>query len=164
LACCQNTSMRTPNTRQLRESPRNHQRGISDNGPAIAQTTPTNTAPRPENGTITPYFIGSKAKIIKNTPTAEYVPDIRRTAYMNCGESGSDSIPKNLVMDSHAETGKNIPNTDSRHAKPAIHRQIFNARILYPFQSTVNFLLFVFDGLVQFRDSKLQLFYRNVFA
>ena len=126
--------MRTPKTRQLKESPRNHQRGIAVNSPAIAQTTPTNTAPTPENGTITPYFIGSRAKITKNTPTAAYVADIRRTAYTNSGESGSDSIPKNLAIDSNTDIGKNIPNTDSRHPTPAIHRQIFNARILYPFQ------------------------------
>jgi len=32
-------------------------------------------------------------------------------------------------MDCHAEIGKNIPNADSKHPKPAIHKQIFNARI-----------------------------------
>jgi hypothetical protein len=65
----------------------NHQKGISDNSPAIAQTTPTNTAARPENGTITPYFTGFRARIIKNIPVAAYVADIRRAAYINSGES-----------------------------------------------------------------------------
>ncbi|MBW7989073.1 MAG: hypothetical protein FVQ84_03525 [Planctomycetes bacterium] len=111
-----------------------HQKGIAVNSPAIAQTTPTNIAPRAENGTIIPYFRGARARIIKNTPTAAYVPDIRRTKYTNSGKSGSNSIPKNLAMDSSHDIGKNISIIDSRHPKPAIHRQIFNARIVPPFQ------------------------------
>ena len=88
-AFCQNTKMRTPGTAQPKESPRNHKTGIPTTSPVTPQTTPKNTAARPENGTITPYFIGRRAKMTKNTPTATYVADTTRIAYNNSGESGN---------------------------------------------------------------------------
>jgi hypothetical protein len=101
---------------------------------------PTNTTARPENGTIAPYFIGFRARMIKNTPNAAHTDDIRRAVYKNSGKSGSDSTPKNLVTDAHVETGrKNITNTDSRHPIPAIHKQIFNPLICISFQKTFSF-------------------------
>jgi hypothetical protein len=130
----QNTTIRTPNTKQLKESPKNHRMGIPTVSPVIAQTTPINTAAKPENGTITPYFIGFIARIMKNTPMPINVADTVRIAYIINGESGSDSIPKNLAMDSNTEIGKNIPNTASKHRIPVIHRQIFNPRIWDSFQ------------------------------
>jgi hypothetical protein len=108
--------------------------GIPTAGPVIPQTTPKSTEVIPENGTITPYFIGSSAKIMKNTPMPTYVADITRIAYMAKGEPESDSTPKRLVNDSNVEIGKNIPNTHGRHKIPVIHRQIFNPRIFDSFQ------------------------------
>jgi len=154
LAFCQNTSIRTPNTAQLKESPRYQKAGIPTIGPDIAQTTPINTATIPENGTSTLYFRGFSAKIMKNTPMPIYVADIVRIAYIIKGESGNVSIPKKPAIDSHAETGKNNPTTASRHTIPVIHRQIFNPRICISFQITFPYLIvckailhlaFVFD-------------------
>jgi hypothetical protein len=131
--------MRTPNTRQLKESPRNHAAGIPTDSPVIRHTTAINTATRPENGTITPYFIGFIARIIKNAPMPINVADTVRIAYIINGESGSVSIPKNPAIDSHADNGRNKPTTDSRHPTPAIHKQIFNPRICVSFQMAFPF-------------------------
>jgi hypothetical protein len=126
--------MRTPNTTQLKESPRNQRAGIPTTIPVIAQTTPKSTAASPENGTITPYFIGLRARIIKNTPIQTAIADVTRIAYVASGGPERDSIPKSLVNDSNVEIGKNIPNTHGRHKIPVIHRQIFNPRICSSFQ------------------------------
>jgi hypothetical protein len=126
--------MRIPNIVQLKESPRNHRKGIPAVSPVIAQTTPKNTAARPENGTSTPYFIGSVARMTKNTPTPIYVAAPVRITYIINGEFGSVSIPKNLAIDSHADKGRNNPAAAVRHKIPVTHKQIFNARILDPFQ------------------------------
>jgi hypothetical protein len=95
-----------------------------------------NIAASPVNGINTGYFIGRSAKIIKYTPIATYVEDPTRIAYSINAEDGktSDLCPKNLRMDSHAETGRNIPNMLSKHKIPAIQRQIFNPRIFTSFQ------------------------------
>ena len=128
--------MSTPSTKQLKESPRNHRGGIAAASPVIPQTTPKNIAARAVNGINTGYFIGCRAKMIKYTPVGAAVADTKRTTYTNSGESGrlSESVPKNLAMDSHAEIGRNNPNPDSRQPMPAIHRQIFNERIHSSFQ------------------------------
>jgi hypothetical protein len=131
--------MRVPNTTQLIESARIHRGGITTTSPVTQQTIPTNTIASPENGTIAPYFIGFCARMTKNTPNAAHTADIRRAVYKNSGKSGIDSTPKNLVKDTHVETGrKNITNTVSRHPIPAIHKQVFNPlvvlRIAFPFK------------------------------
>jgi hypothetical protein len=81
--------MRRPNAKQLKASPRYQIVGIPTIGPDIAQTAPINTAIIPENGTSTPYFMGSRARIMKNTPIPINVADIVRIAYIISGESGS---------------------------------------------------------------------------
>jgi hypothetical protein len=126
--------MRMPNTKQLKESPRNHLTGIPTAGPVIPQTTPKSTEAMPENGTITPYFIGFSARIMKNTPIPTQIADVTLFAFVATGGPESDSIPKSLVNDSNVEIGRNIPNTHGRHKIPVIHRLIFNPRICVSFQ------------------------------
>ena len=133
---CQNTRMRLPIAKQPKVSPRNHGGDIAAINPVTPQTTPKNIAARPVNGTNAGYFVGFRAKIIKYTPTGTYIADPTRIAYSTNGETGrlNDSTPENLTIDSHAEAGRNIPNPLNRHEIPAIHRQIFNARIYIPFR------------------------------
>jgi hypothetical protein len=126
--------MRTPSTKQLKESPRNHLAGIPTASPVIPQTTPKSTEAIPENGINTPYFIGSSARIMKNTPIPTHMADVTRIAYVASGGPEIDSMPKSLVNDSSVEIGKNIPNTHGRHKIPVIHRQIFSPRISNSFR------------------------------
>jgi hypothetical protein len=132
----QNTTIRTPNTAQLKVSPRNHAAGIPSASPVIKQTTPISIAAIPENGTSTPYFIGFSARIMKNTPIPTDIADTVRVTYITNGESGRVSTPKKPAIDSNADNGRNNPTTDSRHKIPAIHRQIFNERIWDSFPLT----------------------------
>ena len=84
----------------------------------------------------TGYFIGCRAKMIKYTPIIKDMADTIRTMYSSSGEYGksNDSVPKNLAVGSHAETGRNSPQVLARHKIPAIHRQILNSRIYRSFQ------------------------------
>jgi hypothetical protein len=116
----------------LKESLRTKREGIPITSPVTQQTIPRNTIARPEKGIITSYFSGFIARMIKNTPIIVHIADVRRATYTNIGESGSTSTPRYLATDSHVEMGvKNITHTDSRHTIPAIHKQLFNPRIVF---------------------------------
>jgi hypothetical protein len=131
----QNAKMRVPSTILLKESVRTKREGISITSPVTQQTMPRNTIARPAKGIITSYLAGFIAKIIKNTPIMVHIADVRRATYTNMGESGRDSTPKCLAMDSHDDSGrKNITHTNTRHAIPAIHKQLFNPNICISFQ------------------------------
>jgi hypothetical protein len=114
----------------LKESAKTRREGIPITSPVTQQTIPRNTIARPEKGIITSYLEGFIARMIKNTPIIVHIAEVRRATYTNTGVSGSDSTPKYLAMDSHVERGrKNIAHTDTRHAIPAIHKQLFNPLI-----------------------------------